>query len=129
MSAAQSFAALATELLGVVPADKAAAQAEVVSLLHFGGGLTVTAGVLRLDSEPVAAGAAGRTSVLLKEFYDIDAPVHVGVVGHLRPVMRVSPGDVSLLATRLGLLTRSGVPVVGLPPQIVAEGAATAKPR
>ena len=93
MSAAQSFAALATELRGVVPADKAAAQAAVVSLLHFGGGLTVTAGVLRLDSEPVAAGAAGRTSGLLKEFYDIDAPVHVGVVGHLRPVVRVPDED------------------------------------
>ena len=125
MTAAQSFAALAAELCGVVPADKAAAHAEIVSLLHFSGGLTVTAGVLRLDSEPVAHGAAGRTSALLHEFYDIDAPVRVGLIGHLRPVVWVSHEEVPLLATRLGLLTRSGAPVVGLPPQIVAAGSAT----
>ena len=125
MSAAQSFAALPTEMRGVVPADRAAAHAEIVALLHFGGGLAVTSGVLRLDSEPVAHGAAGRTSALLKEFYDIDATVRVGLVGHLRPVVRVPHEDVSLLATRLGLLARSGVPVVGLPPPIVAAGSAT----
>ena len=123
MRAAQTFAALAAELCRVAPPDSAAARAEVVALLHFGGGLSITSGLVRLESEPVAGGAAGRTSALIKWLYDIDAPVGVGVVGHARPVVRIPTEDTVPLAMDLGLLSRSGAPIVGLPPKIVAEGA------
>lgn len=126
MSLTEKFGTLVDELCLVTPPDRDTSRTEIATLLHFGGGLSVTAGMVRLESEPIT-GAAGayRLTKLLRHRYNIQAPVLTDVMGHRGPVVRISSGEVTTLAAKVGLLTRLGAPVVGLPPRVVTEGAAS----
>lgn len=123
-ASADRFAELASELCGVTPPSPEAARAEMITLFHFGGGLRVLSGAVVLESEPVARGAASRLSTIVKQLFDFDAPVMTGLVGHRGAAVRVGPDAVTGIAGRLGLITRAGQPVVGLPPWLVARAAA-----
>lgn len=111
-------AAVSAELCSVGIPEPAALMGELTALLRFSGGLFLVNKIPRINSEPVADGAAERLSELLGH-YGVDAPVVAG----FHPRVEIHPRDVTPLAIRLGLLIRPGVPVVGLPPRLVAEAA------
>ena len=115
-------AAVSAELCSVGTPETASLIGELTALLRFSGGLFLVNKVPRINSEPAGEGAAERLSELLGH-YGIDAPVIAG----FRPRVEINPKDVAPLALSLGMMIRPGVPVVGLPPRLVAEGARNPK--
>jgi DNA-binding protein WhiA len=111
-------AAVSAELCSVGIPEPAPLIGELTTLLRFSGGMFLTNKIPRIHSEPVAEGAAERLSELLGH-YGIDAPVVTG----FRPRVEIHPNDVTALALRLGLLIRPDLPVLGLPPRLIADGA------
>jgi DNA-binding protein WhiA len=117
-----NYSELAAELCTVSTTDRAQVRAEITTLLHFGGGLTIDSGLLHLSSEPISDGAAERLSHLLRRFYGVHATVIDEIDRLRRARVEVAPKSARVLAAQLGLITPGGYPVVGLPPRLVAEG-------
>lgn len=111
------------ELVRVKVTRQSARAAEVAALLRFSGGLHIVAGRIvveaELDSQPVAE----RLATALEELYGVDVHLHTispgGVRKSPRFVLRVTEGADDLVR-RSGLVTRSGHPVRGLPPQVIS---------
>lgn len=111
------------ELARVVVSRQSARAAETAALLRFSGQLQMVAGRLVLEAELDSAAVARRLAASLREMYGVEVHEHTispgGVSKSSRHLLRVTEGTQDL-ARRLGLVTRSGHPVVGLPPQVIA---------
>jgi DNA-binding protein WhiA len=105
-------------------------KAEVSAILRFAGGLHIISGRIVIEAELDTGAAARRLRTEIAEIYGHQAEVIVVSGGGLRRgnryVVRVVK-DGESLARQTGLLDNRGRPVRGLPPQIVAAGAAEAE--
>ncbi|MER0078381.1 DNA-binding protein WhiA [Corynebacterium sp. KPL2830] len=111
------------ELAAVGVTRQSARAAELASILRFAGEVDVSgdsmAYELELDNQVIAQ----RILVALDELYGIEAESHVvgpaGTAKKSRVIVRITKGAKEL-TRRLGLITRSGHAVVGLPPQVIS---------
>ncbi len=105
-------------------------KAEVSATLRFAGGLHIISGRIVVEAELDTGAAARRLRTAIAEVYGHASEVVVVSGGGLRRgnryVVRVVK-DGESLARQTGLLDNRGRPVRGLPPQIVAAGAAEAE--
>jgi len=112
------------ELSTVSLTRQSARSAEVAAILRFGGELLVHGDQMSFEIELDSQRIADRLIAELDELFGIKATSHV--VGpsrsshkKTRVQLRIGNGAKEL-ARRLGLVTRSGNLVVGLPPQVIA---------
>ncbi|MEJ5927207.1 DNA-binding protein WhiA [Corynebacterium sp. H128] len=110
--------------LAVVSVSRASARvAEVAAIVRFAGSVETVAGHNILEIELDNSGAARRVQETLSELYHKQVQIHTigpgGMSKSTRYVLRISDG-VDEVIRRLGLITRSGHPVRGLPPQVVS---------
>jgi DNA-binding protein WhiA len=105
-------------------------KAEVSATLRFAGGLHIISGRIVIEAELDTGAAARRLRAAIAEVYGHQSEVVVVSGGGLRRgnryVVRVVK-DGESLARQTGLLDNRGRPVRGLPPQVVAAGAAEAE--
>ncbi|MDY3127679.1 MAG: DNA-binding protein WhiA [Corynebacterium sp.] len=111
------------ELTAVNVANTSERAAEAAALLRFAGQLQIVNGQLVYEIEVDSAAIADRLQETIEQLYDIKVSNHsVGPQStstKARFQLRVVSG-VQELVRRLGLITRSGHPVVGLPPHVVS---------
>ncbi|WP_241228348.1 DNA-binding protein WhiA [Corynebacterium hylobatis] len=111
------------ELAKVVVPRQSARVAETAALLRFAGQMQVIAGRLVLEAELDSGDVARRLAESLTEMYGVEVHEHTispgGASKNSRHLLRVTEGTRDL-SRRLGLVTRSGHPVVGLPPQVIS---------
>lgn len=111
------------ELTRVAVTRQSARAAETAALLRFAGQMQIIAGRLVLEAELDSADVARRLADSLVELYGVEVHEHTisagGASKSARHLLRVTEGTEDL-ARRLGLVTRSGHPVVGLPPQVIS---------
>ncbi len=111
------------ELSRVGAGRQSARAAETAALLRFAGQMQAVAGRLVIEVELDSAGVAQRLRDSLTELYGVDVHAHTigpgGTSKNTRHLLRVTEGAEDL-TRRLGLVTRSGHPVVGLPPQVIS---------
>ncbi|AKK08859.1 DNA-binding protein WhiA [Corynebacterium testudinoris] len=98
--------------------------AETAALLRFAGDMQViTGGRLVIEVELDSAAVAERLSHTLADLYGIEVHAHTigpgGASKSTRHLLRITQGAEDL-TRRLGLVTRSGHPVIGLPPQVIS---------
>lgn len=113
---------LTAEMLPVPPASGAAARAEAVALLRFGGGLNDLAGRLQVCATTDTPGAALRMAALLAEQFEIDGRLPGLTASGDSLVVRRSD-SAEALARRVGLISSSVGVIVGMPPSLVAAAA------
>lgn len=110
------------ELAQATSTRASARAAEAAALLRFAGTLQVSQDDVVYELEFDDRVAAERLALLLRELFDASSTItQVGASGGAkkpRILMRVPKAKE--LTRRLGLITRSGHPVVGLPPQVVS---------
>lgn len=111
------------ELARVKVSRQSARAAEVAALLRFAGEIQVVSGRITVEAEIDSVVVAERLATALRELYDAKVHMHSispgGVRKTTRHVLRVAEGAEDLIR-RVGLVTRSGHPVLGLPPQVIA---------
>lgn len=111
------------ELTAVSVPRQSARAAEVAAILRFAGELQVTGERVSYDVELESAKVAERLVTALDELYSISATTHLAGPASSskknRIQVRIATGAKEL-TRRLGLITRSGHPVVGLPPQVIS---------
>lgn len=111
------------EIAGVPVTRQSARSAEVAALLRFAGTIDVVAGRMVVEVEVDSAAVAQRLKADIDELFHKDVIVHTigpgGAVKSTRYVLRITDGADDIIR-RLGLVTRSGHPVRGLPVQIVS---------
>lgn len=111
------------ELARVKIPRQSARAAEVSALLRFSGGLQVVSGRIVVEAEVDSQLVADRLATALEELYKVEVHRHTispgGVRKSPRHVLRVTDGADDLVR-RAGLVTRSGHPVLGLPPQVIS---------
>ena len=111
------------ELTSVTVSRQSARAAEVAAILRFAGELSVNGDQMAYELELSDQSVADRLITALEELFNIRASSHmVGPVGsskRSRVQVRIGAGAKEL-TRRLGLITRSGHPVVGLPPQVIS---------
>ncbi|AGF72538.1 putative sporulation transcription regulator whiA [Corynebacterium halotolerans YIM 70093 = DSM 44683] len=111
------------ELAQVTVIRQSARAAEAAAVLRFAGQMQVVAGRLVIEAELDTAEVARRLSATLSELYGVAVHHHTigpgGLHKNSRHLLRVTEGADDL-ARRLGLVTRSGHVVVGLPPQVIS---------
>ena len=109
------------ELTAVSVPRQSARAAEVAAILRFAGELQATGERVTYDVELESKKVADRLVTALDELYSITATTHLAGPASSskknRIQVRIATGAKEL-TRRLGLITRSGHPVVGLPPQI-----------
>lgn len=112
------------ELVKVTPPQSSARSAEIAALLRFAGSLEVVGGTLEVSAEFSRAVTAERLVTLIRDFLDIPCAIR-GLPGYTTerrdPVYRVEVASrTAELVRKLGLITRSGHRIVGLPPQVIS---------
>lgn len=111
------------ELAGVHVSRQSARIAEIASLIRFAGQIETVAGRVIIEIEVDCAAVAHRLRDEIRELFHKDVVVHTigpgGASKTTRFVLRVTDGAEDLIR-RLGLITRSGHLVKGLPTRIVA---------
>ncbi|GAA4793367.1 DNA-binding protein WhiA [Corynebacterium canis] len=111
------------ELARVSVTKQSARMAEVAALLRFAGGFHLVAGKLVIEAELDSAVVARRLRQELMELFHCEVAIHAispgGIRKSTRYVLRVTENTEDIVR-RLGLVTRSGHPVWGLPPQVVS---------
>ncbi|AGS34893.1 putative sporulation transcription regulator whiA [Corynebacterium maris DSM 45190] len=111
------------ELLRVDVARSAARAAEAAALLRFAGRFEVDRGRLVVEAELQEQAVAERLRELLTSLYHVGVTVRAGYPGanSKATLYHVSvSGNTEDMVRRLGLVTRSGTQVVGLPPQVIS---------
>lgn len=115
------------ELALVQVSRQTAKAAEVAAILRFAGELQVNADQVAYEVELDDQAVANRLIAALDDLYDISATSHVvgpgGAGKKSRIQVRINSGAKEL-TRRLGLITRSGHAVVGLPPQVISGSVA-----
>lgn len=103
--------------------------AEAAALLRFAGELKVAGDKLVYEIELDDRAAADRLACFVEELLGIELNSHVVGPGATtkKPRIHMRITDAKELTRRLGLVTRSGHPVIGLPPQIVSGSIAEAE--
>ncbi|WBT10056.1 DNA-binding protein WhiA [Corynebacterium sp. SCR221107] len=107
-----------------------ARDAELAAIIRFAGSLDVIAGSLVIEIELDNKSVATRVASEIRELFDTD--VHVMDLGisasrkSQRHLLRITKNADTILR-RLGLVTRSGHQVIGLPPQIISGTIADAE--
>ncbi|AKE41285.1 Sporulation transcription regulator whiA [Corynebacterium kutscheri] len=109
------------ELAQVEVSRSHARAAEIAAIIRFAGSMDAIAGKLVVEVELDHADVAARFKREVEDVFDI--PVHVMDLGTTarktpRHLIRMTE-DADTLIRRIGLVTRSGHSVVGLPPQII----------
>ena len=111
------------ELTAVVVPRQSARAAELAAMLRFAGELDISGDNMAYELELESHAIARRVIAALDELYGISADSHVagpaGTTKKSRVTVRISTGAKEL-TRRLGLITRSGHAVVGLPPQVIS---------
>lgn len=111
------------ELARVVVNRPSARAAEAAALLRFAGQMQVVGGRLVIEAEVDNAVVADRLRATLTDLYGVHVHSHTigpgGLNKHSRYLLRVTEGAEDLVR-RIGLVTRSGHAVVGLPPQVIS---------
>ncbi|GAB3943934.1 DNA-binding protein WhiA [Corynebacterium tapiri] len=113
------------ELVSVELPRQSARHAEAAALLRFAATIEVGHSTIRLEAEFSQRIVAERLRALLKESFGVECAIHtIGPGGKSKSTthhlyVTEGAGDV---VRRLGLVTRSGAPVIGLPPQVVSGG-------
>lgn len=111
------------ELAAVDVTRQSARAAELASILRFAGEVDVSGESMSYELELDNQSIAQRIIVALDELYGIEAESHevgsAGTVKKSRVIVRITKGAKEL-TRRLGLVTRSGHAVVGLPPQVIS---------
>lgn len=111
------------ELAAVGVTRQSARAAELASILRFAGEVDVSGDSMAYELELDNQAIAQRILVALDELYGIEAESHVvgpaGTAKKSRLIVRITTGAKEL-TRRLGLITRSGHAVVGLPPQVIS---------
>jgi putative sporulation transcription regulator whiA len=111
------------ELAAVGVTRQSARAAELASILRFAGEVDVSGDSMAYELELDNQAIAQRILVALDELYGIEAESHVvgpaGTAKKSRVIVRITTGAKEL-TRRLGLITRSGHAVVGLPPQVIS---------
>ena len=116
-----------SELAQVTTHRQSARMAELAALLRFAASVDVQHDGLSILVECDSADAAARTARLLDEVFAANYPViSAQAAGPAkRQVYQIRIGsDSREILRRLGLITRSGHYVVGLPPQVISGGIA-----
>ncbi|SNS40929.1 hypothetical protein SAMN06309944_0140 [Micrococcales bacterium KH10] len=116
------------EELAQISVDKVSCRkAEVAAMLRFSGGLHIISGRIVIEAEVDSQLTARRLQDAIKDVYGHNSELIVvsggGLKRSARYVVRVVR-DGETLARQTGLLDVRGRPVRGLPPQVVAGGAA-----
>ncbi|MEX3515956.1 DNA-binding protein WhiA [Corynebacterium camporealensis] len=119
-----SLTDLVKEELTSVPVTRQSARAaEVAAMLRFAGELQVHGDQMAYEVEVDNEAIAQRLVDAIEELYGIEATIHsVGPAAaskKSRLQVRINDGAKEL-TRRLGLITRSGHAVVGLPPQVIS---------
>lgn len=116
-------AAAKDELAKIVSESRADYRAEISALLRFAGGVNIVSGSIVVEAELDSALATRRLQIALVELYRTASSVVTVSGGGLRKneryVVRVINGA-EKLARDTGLIDKSGRPVRGLPPELVA---------
>ncbi|MGO2864982.1 DNA-binding protein WhiA [Corynebacterium casei] len=111
------------ELTATTITRPSARAAEIAAILRFAGQLQTSNGQLAYEIELEDQAITDRVVSSIEEMYDIKVSSHVvgppGSTKKSRIQLRIGAGAKEL-TRRLGLVTRSGHPVVGLPPQVVS---------
>ena len=111
------------ELTAVVVPRQSARAAELAAMLRFAGELDISGDSMSYELELESHAIARRFMNALDDLYGITADSHVvgpaGTTKKTRVTVRISIGAKEL-TRRLGLITRSGHAVVGLPPQVIS---------
>ena len=115
------------ELSAVSVPRQSARAAEAAAILRFAGELQLHGEQVSYDVELASKRVADRLVATLDDLYGITATTHlVGPAASAkknRIQVRITDGAKEL-TRRLGLVTRSGHPVVGLPPQVISGSVA-----
>ncbi|MBE7364738.1 DNA-binding protein WhiA [Corynebacterium aurimucosum] len=115
------------ELTAVSVPRQSARAAEVAAILRFAGDFHITGDRVMYEVELESQSVANRLVTALDELYSIAASTHVAGPAasskKSRVQVRITSGAKEL-TRRLGLVTRSGHPVVGLPPQVISGSVA-----
>lgn len=111
------------ELARVAVTRPSARAAEAAALLRFAGQMQLVGGRLVIEAEVDNAVVAERLRDTLTDLYGVHVHSHTigpgGINKHPRYLLRVTEGTAELVR-RIGLVTRSGHAVVGLPPQVIS---------
>lgn len=111
------------ELSGVQINRASARAAEVAAMLRFAGQVSTAGEQVAYEVELDSREAAERLVSTLEELFAITASLHIvgpsGTSKRDRVQLRIGAGTRELIR-RLGLVTRSGHAVVGLPPQVIS---------
>lgn len=115
------------ELVRVRVPQKSAHIAEAAALLRFAGRAELTGETLLLEATFDTRAAADRLRELLVEQFSVEPTVRtIGPGANSKATqhfVRITDGAQEVVR-RLGLITRSGHPVVGLPPQVISGSVA-----
>lgn len=113
------------ELATVVVAKPRTRRVEVAAMLRFAAGLHLVGGRLVVEVEFDTGAAARRLRVAVSELFDYESELIVinssGIRRGTRYVVRMVR-DGQGLVRQLGLIDARGMPVRGLPPQVVGSG-------
>lgn len=111
------------ELTRVSPTKQSARSAEVSAILRLAGSMEIVGDALALEVELSSRAVAQRLAHDLEELFNITVhPTTIGPAGAQKaPRYQLSiTRDAKKIARRLGLVTKSGHAVVGLPPQVIS---------
>ncbi|WP_306506864.1 DNA-binding protein WhiA [Corynebacterium sp.] len=115
------------ELSAVSVPRQSARAAEAAAILRFAGELQLHGEQVSYDVELASKRVADRLVATLDDLYGITATTHLAgpaaAAKKNRIQVRITDGAKEL-TRRLGLVTRSGHPVVGLPPQVISGSVA-----
>ncbi|AKK11165.1 DNA-binding protein WhiA [Corynebacterium uterequi] len=112
------------ELVEVAVPLASARWAEMAAMLRMAGRLGVVERRLVVEAEFAERAVADRLAFLLNDAFGVDVDVQTASTSPAKPsstLVRCDDGAVDVIR-RLGLVTRSGTPVVGLPPKVIAGG-------
>ncbi len=111
------------ELLRVSVPRASARAAEAAALLRFAGTMDASNGTFVVEASFDHPAVAERLRELLTEQFPVTTSLRTVAPGGgaktTQHVLRLSEGAADVIR-RLGLVTRSGTPVVGLPPQVIS---------
>ena len=111
------------ELLRVTVPRASAKAAEAAALLRFAGTMDAPNGTFVVEASFEHLAVAERLRELLAEQFPVAMNLRTVAPGGgtktTQHVLRLSEGAADVIR-RLGLVTRSGTPVVGLPPQVIS---------
>ncbi|ETJ98372.1 DNA-binding protein WhiA [Propionimicrobium sp. BV2F7] len=114
-----------SELANVIVEKPRTRLAELAAMLRFAGGLHLVGGKIVVEAEFDIGASARRVRTTLKDLYGYDSELIVinqsGIRRGARYVVRLIKGG-NDLARQVGLIDGRGMPVRGMPAQIVGAG-------